>query len=128
MFSSKSPVHESPGKKIFFFQKTTQIIKYMYLYITWNGDGLQIALWLCIVLSWVLSPYCLLQDRIGFNLAGLQFLKRRIEEDQEVQFFMDATDRAREKRKKEKKRAILTIHTWIINSANEEVIYWFDCF
>ncbi|XP_064608523.1 WD repeat-containing protein 3-like [Liolophura sinensis] len=52
-----------------------------------------------------------LKDRIGFNLAGLQFLKRHIEEDQEVQFFTDATDRRQEKRKKEKKRAVLTIHT-----------------
>ena len=42
-------------------------------------------------------------------MAGLDFLKRQIEEKEEVTFFMDATDRFKDKKKREKKRAILTI-------------------
>ena len=57
------------------------------------------------------SFFTLFQDQVGFNLSGLQFLKQQIEEKDEVKFFMDATDRFQEKKKKAKKRAILAIHT-----------------
>lgn len=49
------------------------------------------------------------QDCVGFNLAGLQFIQRQLEQKEEVTFFTDATDRFREKKKKQKKKAILTI-------------------
>ncbi|XP_053396135.1 WD repeat-containing protein 3-like [Mercenaria mercenaria] len=52
-----------------------------------------------------------LRDRVGFNLTGLQFLQRDIEQSEETMFFMDATDRFKEKKKKKKKKAILTIKT-----------------
>lgn len=52
-----------------------------------------------------------LRDQIGFNLAALQFTQRDIEQSEETVFFMDATDRFKEKKKKKKKRAILTIKT-----------------
>ena len=42
-------------------------------------------------------------------MAGLQFLKRQIEDTEEVQFFMDASGRFKDKKKKEKKKAILSI-------------------
>ena len=51
------------------------------------------------------------QDRVGFNLAGLQFVQSEIEQSQETIFFTDATDRFREKKKKQKKKAILAIKT-----------------
>lgn len=50
-----------------------------------------------------------LRDEIGFNLAGLSFLKRAIEDSESVQFFVDASGRFKEKKKKEKKKAILSI-------------------
>ena len=37
-------------------------------------------------------------------MAGLHFLKRHIEDSESVQFFMDATGRFKEKKKKEKKK------------------------
>uniref|UniRef100_A0A663LRP4 WD repeat-containing protein 3 n=1 Tax=Athene cunicularia TaxID=194338 RepID=A0A663LRP4_ATHCN len=43
-------------------------------------------------------------DVLGFNMAGLQFLKREIEAKDEVTFFADATDRFEEKKKKRKKK------------------------
>nr|KAG5704001.1 hypothetical protein BaRGS_032090 [Batillaria attramentaria] len=46
-------------------------------------------------------------DLVGFNLMGLQMLRLRMEERQEVKFFADATAKFREKKKKRK--AILTI-------------------
>ncbi|XP_060567358.1 WD repeat-containing protein 3-like [Ruditapes philippinarum] len=52
-----------------------------------------------------------LRDCVGFNLTGLQFLQRDIEHSAETVFFMDATDRFKEKKKKKKKKAILTIKT-----------------
>ncbi|XP_063403834.1 WD repeat-containing protein 3-like isoform X1 [Mytilus trossulus] len=52
-----------------------------------------------------------LRDQIGFNIAGLQFMKGHIEESQEVQFFMDASGQYNKKKKKEKKKAILSIKT-----------------
>ncbi|KAK7493105.1 hypothetical protein BaRGS_00015626 [Batillaria attramentaria] len=48
-----------------------------------------------------------LKDLVGFNLMGLQMLRLRMEERQEVKFFADATAKFREKKKKRK--AILTI-------------------
>ncbi|NXT97687.1 WDR3 protein, partial [Buphagus erythrorhynchus] len=45
-----------------------------------------------------------LQDVLGFNMAGLQFLKREIEAKDEVTFFADATERFEEKRRKRKKK------------------------
>ncbi|KAJ8314591.1 hypothetical protein KUTeg_006741 [Tegillarca granosa] len=50
-----------------------------------------------------------LKDRIGFNLAGLQHLQREMEQSADVTFFMDASDRFKTKKKKEKKKAILSI-------------------
>lgn len=55
------------------------------------------------------------RDRIGFNLAGLQYLQRELEEREAVQLFADASDRVKQKRKqrrnkdKAKQRAILTL-------------------
>lgn len=55
------------------------------------------------------------RDRIGFNLAGLQYLHRELEEREAVQLFADASDRVKQKRKqrrnkdKAKQRAILTL-------------------
>lgn len=43
---------------------------------------------------------------MGFNLMGLQFLKMKIEEKQEVKLFADATAKFREKKKK---KVILTM-------------------
>ena len=51
------------------------------------------------------------QDTIGFNLAALQFLKHQIEEKEAVHLFTDATDTFKQKKKKQKKRAILAIKT-----------------
>uniref|UniRef100_A0A672U2R5 WD repeat-containing protein 3 n=1 Tax=Strigops habroptila TaxID=2489341 RepID=A0A672U2R5_STRHB len=44
------------------------------------------------------------RDVLGFNMAGLQYLKREIEAKDEVTFFADATDRFEEKRRKRKKK------------------------
>lgn len=44
------------------------------------------------------------QDVLGFNMAGLQYLKREIEAKDEVMFFADATDRFEEKKRKRKKK------------------------
>ncbi|KAH3725680.1 WD repeat-containing protein 3-like [Dreissena polymorpha] len=52
-----------------------------------------------------------LRDRVGFNLAGLQFIQRDIELSEDTVFFMDATDRFKEKKKKSQKKAILAIKT-----------------
>lgn len=52
-----------------------------------------------------------LRDCVGFNLAGLQFLQQEIEQAEETVFFADATDRFKEKKKKQKKKAILAIKT-----------------
>lgn len=48
-----------------------------------------------------------LKDLVGFNLMGMQMLRLRMEERQEVKLFADATSKFREKKKKRK--AILTI-------------------
>ncbi|XP_069491858.1 WD repeat-containing protein 3 [Ambystoma mexicanum] len=49
------------------------------------------------------------KDVLGFNMAGLQFLKREIEAKEEVTFFADATDRFEEKRRKRKKKEKLVL-------------------
>lgn len=56
------------------------------------------------------SPFCLLpQDVIGFNLAGLNYLKRECEAKSEVMFFADATSHLEEKKRKRKKREKLIL-------------------
>ncbi|KAL4233425.1 Dip2/Utp12 protein [Mactra antiquata] len=52
-----------------------------------------------------------MRDRIGFNIAGLEYLQRDIEQSEEAVFFMDATQKFKEKKKKRKKKDILTIKT-----------------
>nr|XP_033797838.1 WD repeat-containing protein 3 [Geotrypetes seraphini]XP_033797839.1 WD repeat-containing protein 3 [Geotrypetes seraphini]XP_033797840.1 WD repeat-containing protein 3 [Geotrypetes seraphini] len=44
------------------------------------------------------------RDGLGFNMAGLQFLKREIEAKEEVTFFADAIAKFEEKKRKRKKR------------------------
>ncbi|XP_062450929.1 WD repeat-containing protein 3 isoform X2 [Rhea pennata] len=44
------------------------------------------------------------RDVLGFNMAGLQYLKREIEAKDKVTFFADATDRFEEKKRKRKKK------------------------
>ncbi|XP_001366177.2 WD repeat-containing protein 3 [Monodelphis domestica] len=44
------------------------------------------------------------RDIIGFNMAGLEFLKRECEAKSEVEFFSDATNSFEEKKRKRKKR------------------------
>eukprot|EP00057_Strongylocentrotus_purpuratus_P012366 XP_011666840.1 PREDICTED: WD repeat-containing protein 3 [Strongylocentrotus purpuratus] len=46
-----------------------------------------------------------LRDTIGFNQAGLQFLKDKLEAENEVQLFADATANFQTKKRKQKKRA-----------------------
>ncbi|KAK2721709.1 hypothetical protein QYM36_003877 [Artemia franciscana] len=54
-------------------------------------------------------------DTIGFNMAALEFLQREIEEKEATQLFLDATLKARDKRKKKNrkdlaiKRAVLAL-------------------
>ncbi|XP_064413240.1 WD repeat-containing protein 3 [Latimeria chalumnae] len=52
-----------------------------------------------------------IRDVLGFNMAGLQFLQREIEDSEQVSFFADATERFEEKKRKRKKkeRAFLTM-------------------
>ncbi|KYO28787.1 WD repeat-containing protein 3 isoform X1 [Alligator mississippiensis] len=49
------------------------------------------------------------QDMLGFNMAGLQYLKREIEAKGEVTFFADASDHFEEKKKKRKKKEKLIL-------------------
>ena len=55
------------------------------------------------------------RDRVGFNLAALQFMQRELEEREAVQLFTDASDRVKQRRKKQKnkvkatQRAILSL-------------------
>lgn len=48
------------------------------------------------------------RDRVGFNLAALQFIQRELEERQAVQLFTDASDRVKQRRKKQKNRVKAT--------------------
>ncbi|XP_038059666.1 WD repeat-containing protein 3-like [Patiria miniata] len=50
-----------------------------------------------------------MRDRIGFNLAGLQFLQRELESRQEVQLFGDATAKMKDKNKKRKRKLMITL-------------------
>ncbi|XP_064627988.1 WD repeat-containing protein 3-like [Lineus longissimus] len=52
-----------------------------------------------------------IRERIGFNMAGLHFLKKQVEAKEEVMLFADATGNFKAKKKKEKKKALLTIKT-----------------
>ncbi|XP_074044659.1 WD repeat-containing protein 3 [Macrotis lagotis] len=49
------------------------------------------------------------RDVIGFNMAGLEFLKREFEEKSEVEFFSDATNNLEDKKRKRKKREKLIL-------------------
>ncbi|XP_060057790.1 WD repeat-containing protein 3 isoform X2 [Erinaceus europaeus] len=49
------------------------------------------------------------RDVIGFNMAGLDFLKRECEAKSEVMFFADATSHLEEKKRKRKKREKLIL-------------------
>ena len=49
------------------------------------------------------------QDVIGFNMAGLEYLKRECEAKSEVMFFADATSHLEEKKRKRKKREKLIL-------------------
>lgn len=49
------------------------------------------------------------QDVIGFNMAGLEYLKRECEAKSEVMFFADATSQLEEKKRKRKKREKLIL-------------------
>ncbi|XP_034996657.1 WD repeat-containing protein 3 isoform X1 [Zootoca vivipara] len=51
-----------------------------------------------------ISKVSQVRDVLGFNMAGLQFLKKEIEAKDEVTFFADATDRFEEKKRKRKKK------------------------
>ncbi|XP_074648521.1 WD repeat-containing protein 3-like [Tubulanus polymorphus] len=51
------------------------------------------------------------KDVIGFNMAGLQFIKQQIEEKEETIFFADATGESRKKKRKQKKKVLLTLKT-----------------
>jgi len=53
--------------------------------------------------------FVLLQDISGFVLAALRYNKQRLETKESVGFFVDATQRLKDK--KRKKAALLTIHT-----------------
>ena len=50
-----------------------------------------------------------LKDTIGLNMAALKYMQSKIERRDEVSLFVDATGRFNEKKKRNKKRAILTI-------------------
>lgn len=70
--------------------------------VCWGSPGL------CPVTGWSCTQQCgaglSLQDVLGFNMAGLQYLKREIEAKEEVMFFADATERFEEKKRKRKKK------------------------
>ncbi|KAK2138250.1 hypothetical protein NP493_8186g00003 [Ridgeia piscesae] len=50
-----------------------------------------------------------LRDTVGFNIAALNFVKQQLEDKEQVTFFADATQRFKEKKRKAKKRALLTL-------------------
>ncbi|KAF4021436.1 hypothetical protein G4228_013321 [Cervus hanglu yarkandensis] len=58
-----------------------------------------------------ISKVSQVRDVIGFNMAGLDYLKRECEAKSEVMFFADATSHLEEKKRKRKKREklILTV-------------------
>jgi hypothetical protein len=61
-----------------------------------------------VITSFMLVCVCL-QDTIGVNLAGLRHLQAKVEQRDEVALFVDATGQFKDKRKRSKKRAILTV-------------------
>ncbi|KAM9106975.1 WD repeat-containing protein 3 isoform 2-T3 [Megaptera novaeangliae] len=56
-----------------------------------------------------ISKVSQVRDVIGFNLAGLDYLKRECEAKSEVMFFADATSHLEEKKRKKKKREKLIL-------------------
>lgn len=56
-----------------------------------------------------ISKVSQVRDVIGFNMAGLDFLKRECEARSEVMFFADATSHLEEKKRKRKKREKLIL-------------------
>ncbi|XP_008113480.1 WD repeat-containing protein 3 [Anolis carolinensis] len=57
----------------------------------------------------IISKVSEVRDMLGFNMAGLQFLKREIEAKDEVSFFADATAQFEEKKRKRKKKQKLIL-------------------
>ena len=51
----------------------------------------------------------ILKDSIGFNLAAVRFLKEKVEENDQVRLFADVSVKYREKTKKTKKVALLSL-------------------
>ncbi|XP_024620709.1 WD repeat-containing protein 3 isoform X2 [Neophocaena asiaeorientalis asiaeorientalis] len=56
-----------------------------------------------------ISKVSQVRDVIGFNMAGLDYLKRECEAKSEVMFFADATSHLEEKKRKKKKREKLIL-------------------
>ncbi|XP_039098687.1 WD repeat-containing protein 3 isoform X2 [Hyaena hyaena] len=56
-----------------------------------------------------ISKVSQVRDVIGFNMAGLEYLKRECEAKSEVMFFADATSHLEEKKRKRKKREKLIL-------------------
>ncbi|KAF3813249.1 hypothetical protein GH733_018413 [Mirounga leonina] len=56
-----------------------------------------------------ISKVSQVRDVIGFNMAGLEYLKRECEAKSEVMFFADATSQLEEKKRKRKKREKLIL-------------------
>jgi hypothetical protein len=56
------------------------------------------------------KPKHYLQDTIGFNLAGIKYLKERVEDEKQVQLFSDATAKFSSK-KKTKQNLFSTLKT-----------------
>lgn len=52
--------------------------------------------------------FVLLQDTIGFNLAGLRFIQNEMEAKQET-FFADATEKVKKIRKKQKSAIVQVV-------------------
>lgn len=65
-----------------------------------------------------------LQDLIGYNYFGMQFLQRQIENAEGVQLFRDATVERKKGEKKRKKRenlkrSIMVLNSWFVNYIGE---------
>lgn len=52
-----------------------------------------------------------LQNSVGFNLAAVTFLKHKVEENDQVRLFADVSMKQREKTKKQKKVALLSLRS-----------------
>lgn len=55
-----------------------------------------------------LYMFVLLQDTVGFNLAGLRFIQNEMEAKQET-FFADATEKVKKIRKKQKSAIVQVV-------------------